>query len=180
MGSPERHVRSNSLGTPRAMVAANAVFVTLADHPPLVSAVTAMGSAPWWRLSLMRAICISIDMRLGMTEVILEQPAKPPHLVSRLTQQTHHPEQHRNRDCAHQKSHRDRNSIQNSYPQLPLGRLGCRHSLACASFIAQHTGIGCDRITLTQCDAPSGRRGIRHCGPHANSVCGSARGDSAA
>jgi hypothetical protein len=126
------------------VVAANAVFVTVADHPPL-SAITAMGSAPWWwRLSLKLAICISIDMRLWMTEVILEQPAKPPHLVSRLAQ-THHPEQHRDRDGAHQKSHRDRKSIQPSYPQLPLGRSGCRHSLGCASFIAQHTGVGCDQ-----------------------------------
>ena len=87
------------------------------------SAIAAMGSASWWwRLSLKRAVCISIDMRLRVTEVILDQPAKPPHLVSRLAQQTHHPEQHRNRDGAHQKSHRDRKSIQPSYPPLPLGR----------------------------------------------------------
>jgi hypothetical protein len=53
IGIPERHGLSKSLGTPRALVAANAVFGTLADHPPLVSAITAMGSAPWWwRLSL--------------------------------------------------------------------------------------------------------------------------------
>ena len=99
----------------------------------------------WRRFPTKWVACISIDMRLRVTEVILEQPAKPPHLVSRLAQQTHHPEQHRNRDGAHQKSHHDRKGIQTflstvtSRPVVRPDFLGMRW------LIGQHTGICCDQ-----------------------------------
>ena len=48
-------------------------------------------AARWRRFSPKRATCINIAM-LWVIEVILEQPAKPPHFLSRLTKQTHHPE----------------------------------------------------------------------------------------
>jgi hypothetical protein len=88
----------------------------------------ANGSASLWRRFPAQWVAyINVDMWLRVTEVMLEQPAQPPDLVSGLAQQTHHPEQHRDRDGTHQKSGHDRKITQPS--TFSLGRSWCRHSL---------------------------------------------------